>query len=75
MNRYLGVFVALIAFTTAVVIGTSRYKTKSFEAERDLNLVRIQKDYLERVDPVYSGRAGIQRGSQYLPAVVFPGAQ
>jgi len=49
MNRYLGVFVALIAFTTAVVIGTSRYKTKSFEAERDLNLVRIQKDYLERV--------------------------
>jgi hypothetical protein len=49
MNRYLGVFVALIAFTTAVVIGTSRYKTKSFEAERDLNLARIQKDYLERV--------------------------
>jgi hypothetical protein len=39
---------ALIAFATAVVIGTSRYKTKSVEAERDLNLSRIQKDYLER---------------------------
>jgi hypothetical protein len=49
MNRYLGVFVTLIAFTTAVVIGTSRYKTKSFEEERDLNLARIQKDYYERV--------------------------
>ncbi len=49
MNRYLGVFMALIAFATAIVIGTSRYKAKSFEAERDLNLSRIQKDYLERV--------------------------
>jgi hypothetical protein len=49
MNRYLGVFVALIAFTTAVVIGTSRYKAKSFDAERDLNFARIQREYLERV--------------------------
>jgi hypothetical protein len=49
MNRYLGVFVALIAFAVAVVIGTSRYKAKSLEAERDLNLARVQKEYFERV--------------------------
>ena len=49
MNRYLGVFVALIAFTTAAVIGVSRHKAKTFEAERDLNLARIQREYLERV--------------------------
>ncbi len=49
MNRYLGVFVALIAFTLAVVIGISRQKAKSFESERDLNLARIQREYLERV--------------------------
>jgi hypothetical protein len=49
MNRYLGVFVALIAFAAAIVIGTSRYKAKSLEAERDLNVARIHKDYFERV--------------------------
>ncbi len=49
MNRYLGVFVALIAFTTAAVIGVSRHKAKTFEAERDLNLARVQREYLERV--------------------------
>ena len=49
MNRYLGVFVALIAFTTAAVIGVSRHKANTSEAERDLNLARIQKEYLERV--------------------------
>lgn len=49
MNRYLGVFVALILFTAAVVTGTSRYKANALEAARELNLARIQKDYLERV--------------------------
>jgi hypothetical protein len=48
MNRYLGVFVALIAFTAAVVTGTSRYKASALEADRELSLARIQKDYLER---------------------------
>ncbi len=49
MNRYLGVFVALIAFAAAVVIGSTRYKAKSLETERELNVARIQKAYLERV--------------------------
>jgi hypothetical protein len=49
MNRYLGVFVALIAFAAAVVIGSTRYKAKSLETERELNFARIQKAYLERV--------------------------
>ena len=49
MNRYLGVFLALIAFTAAVVTGTSRYKASVLEADRELSLARIQKDYLERV--------------------------
>jgi len=48
MNRYLGVFVALIVFTAVVVTGTSRYKASALEADRELSLVRIQKDYLER---------------------------
>src|ERR1700738_489569 len=48
MNRYLGVFVALIVFTAAVVTGTSRYKASMLEADRELNLARIQKEYLER---------------------------
>ena len=49
MNRYLGGFVALIVFTAAVVTGTSRYKASMLEADRELSLARIQKDYLERV--------------------------
>jgi hypothetical protein len=48
MNRYLGVFVALIVFAAAVVTGTSRYKASALEADRELNLARIQGDYLER---------------------------
>jgi len=49
MNRYLGVFVALIAFAAAVVIGSTRYKAKALETERELNFARIEKDYMERV--------------------------
>lgn len=49
MNRYLGVFVAVIALTATAVIGVSRHKAKAFESERELNLARIQREYLERV--------------------------
>ncbi len=54
MNRYLGVFVAVIAFAVAVVIGSARYKAKANETERELNFARIQKDYLERVSWIRS---------------------
>jgi hypothetical protein len=47
---YLGIFViAGIGAVAVAASGYRKYKTKTFEAERDLNAARIQKEYLERV--------------------------
>jgi hypothetical protein len=47
---YLGIFVIAGIGAVAVAAGGYRkYKVKTFEAERELNAARIQKEYLERV--------------------------
>lgn len=47
---YLGIFViAGIGAVAVAASGYRKYKIKTFEAERDLNAARIQKEYLERV--------------------------
>jgi hypothetical protein len=49
MKRYFGIFVALAFVVVAIVFASRKWTEKTTEAQRTENLLRLQRDYFERV--------------------------
>ncbi|OJH34620.1 hypothetical protein [Cystobacter ferrugineus] len=49
MKRYFGVIVLIVGIFLAAVMTTRASSARAFEAQRDADFARVQKDYLERV--------------------------
>lgn len=54
MKRVLGVLIAVVGVIAAIAIMSKRGQERVLDAQRELGLVKIQKEYLEKAGPVRS---------------------